>query len=182
MMLVRYLLKELSHVQQLFLLWLGFELGAVWLTLGLVPHFENLVANHLFETSFFAENSLTILLAVRLVISFPHNLIHFSLFKINHVTQMGILEQFSICLLVADKSLTAYHLDTIIQDCNFLVSNIDSNPFIPQKLSGARDVSFFAIGRIKEITLVFYKKTKWPILYIQDPRTPVPKITRNETP
>ncbi|KIN08848.1 hypothetical protein OIDMADRAFT_153438 [Oidiodendron maius Zn] len=75
--------------------------------------------------------------------------------SISHVTQIGILEEFSICLIIADKSLIAYHLDTIIPGFNFPASNIDSKP---QKLSGVRDVSFFATGRIKERTLVFYKK------------------------
>jgi hypothetical protein len=71
--------------------------------------------------------------------------------QISCVTQIGILEEFSICLLIADKSLIAYHLDTI-----FPASIINSNPLRPQKLSGARDVSFFAIGRMEERTLVFF--------------------------
>jgi hypothetical protein len=78
--------------------------------------------------------------------------------QISRVTQIGILEEFSICLIIADKSLIAYHLDTIIRGFNFPASNIDSNPPIPQKLSGARDVSFFATGRMRERTLVFYEK------------------------
>jgi hypothetical protein len=78
--------------------------------------------------------------------------------QISRVTQIGILEQFSICLIIADKSLVAYHLDTIIPGFNFPASNIDSNPPLPQKLSGDRDVSFFATGHMKERTLVFYKK------------------------
>ena len=78
--------------------------------------------------------------------------------RISRVTQIGILEEFSICLIIADKSLIAYHLDTIIPGFNSPASNVDSNPPAPQKLSGARDVSFFATGRIKERTLVFYMK------------------------
>ncbi|KAH7410614.1 CNH domain-containing protein [Cadophora sp. MPI-SDFR-AT-0126] len=78
--------------------------------------------------------------------------------QISRVTQIGILEQFSICLLIADKSLIAYHLDIFIRGFDSPTLNIDSNPPVPQKLSGARDVSFFAIGRMKERTLVFYKK------------------------
>jgi hypothetical protein len=78
--------------------------------------------------------------------------------QISRVTRIGILEQFSICLIIADKSLVAYHLDTIIPGFDFPASNIDSNPPLPQKLSGDRDVSFFATGHMKEGTLVFYKE------------------------
>ena len=34
----------------------------------------------------------------------------------------------------------------------------DSARFAPQKLSGSRDVGFFNTGRMKDRTLVFYKK------------------------
>ncbi|TGO47126.1 hypothetical protein BCON_0292g00080 [Botryotinia convoluta] len=74
------------------------------------------------------------------------------------VTQIAILEDFSLCIIIADKSLVAYHLDVIIPASNFPGTNADSSRRAPQKLSGARDVSFFATARMKERTLVFYKK------------------------
>ncbi|KAK6607239.1 CNH domain-containing protein [Botrytis cinerea] len=74
------------------------------------------------------------------------------------VTQIAILEDFSLCIIIADKSLVAYHLDVIIPASNFPGTNTDSSRRAPQKLSGARDVSFFATARMKERTLVFYKK------------------------
>ncbi|KAF7864514.1 hypothetical protein EAF04_006646 [Stromatinia cepivora] len=74
------------------------------------------------------------------------------------VTQIAILEEFSLCIIIADKSLIAYHLDVIIPASNFSGNNTDTSRRAPQKLSGARDVSFFATARMKERTLVFYKK------------------------
>jgi CNH domain len=76
----------------------------------------------------------------------------------NRVTQIDVLEDFSLCLIIADKSLIAYHLDIIVPVSNFPAPNQDSPRRAPQKLSGARDVSFFATARMKDRTLVFYKK------------------------
>jgi CNH domain len=76
----------------------------------------------------------------------------------NRVTQIDILEDFSLCLIIADKSVIAYHLDVIVPVSNFPAPNQDSLRRAPQKLSGARDVSFFATARMKDRTLIFYKK------------------------
>ncbi|TVY93717.1 Rho1 guanine nucleotide exchange factor [Lachnellula willkommii] len=78
--------------------------------------------------------------------------------QINRVTQIAVLEEFSLCLVIADKSLIAYHLDVILPVSNFPAPLQDSGRRAPQKLSGARDVSFFATARMKDRTLVFYKK------------------------
>ena len=75
------------------------------------------------------------------------------------VTQVAVLEEFSLFLIIADKSLIAYHLDTVCPVGG--VSNVvneSSSRRAPQKLSGARDVGFFATGRMKDRALVFYKK------------------------
>ncbi|TAQ89204.1 hypothetical protein B7494_g2469 [Chlorociboria aeruginascens] len=74
------------------------------------------------------------------------------------VTQIAVLEEFSLCLIIADKSLIAYHLDIIIPVSSFPAPHHDSGRKAPQKLSGTRDVSFFATARMKDRTLVFYKK------------------------
>jgi hypothetical protein len=76
----------------------------------------------------------------------------------NRVTQITILEEFSLCLVLADKSLIAYHLDVIVPVSSFPAPQHDSARRAPQKLSGARDVSFFATARMKDRLLVFYKK------------------------
>ena len=75
------------------------------------------------------------------------------------VTQIAVLEEFSLLLLLADKALIAYHLD-VICPVERPVNGAPADPGhkAPQKLSGSRDVSFFAVGRMKERTLVFYKK------------------------
>lgn len=72
-------------------------------------------------------------------------------------TQLAVIEEFSIFLVLADKSLIAYHLD-IICPANGVGSNNESSRRAPQKLSGSRDVGFFNTGRMKDRTLVFYKK------------------------
>ncbi|KAH5556162.1 hypothetical protein HBI26_222930 [Parastagonospora nodorum] len=73
------------------------------------------------------------------------------------VTQIAVLEQFSLMLLISDKSLIAYHLDAVCPVGGVPPSN-DSARRAPQKLSGARDIGFFATGVMKDRTLVFYKK------------------------
>ena len=74
------------------------------------------------------------------------------------VTQIAVLEEFSSFLVLADKSLVAYHLDAIVPPPGPAAANSAPKQRPPQKLSGAKDVGFFATGRIKDRTLVFYKK------------------------
>ncbi len=76
------------------------------------------------------------------------------------VTQVAVFEEFNLFLLIADKSLIAYHLDAVCPASGTAVpQNSDaSSRRAPQKLSGAKDVGFFATGRMKERALVFYKK------------------------
>ena len=69
------------------------------------------------------------------------------------VTQIAVLEEFSLFLVLADKALIAYHLDVVVPN-----GTTDTSKRPPQKLSGARDVGFFATGRMKDRALVFYKK------------------------
>ncbi|RDW62319.1 RhoGEF protein-like protein [Coleophoma cylindrospora] len=78
--------------------------------------------------------------------------------QISRVTQIAVLEEFSLCLIIADKSLIAYHLDVIVPVSSFPAPQHDSARKAPQKLSGNRDVSFFSTARMKDRTLVFYKK------------------------
>ncbi|KAF2821792.1 hypothetical protein CC86DRAFT_470455 [Ophiobolus disseminans] len=77
--------------------------------------------------------------------------------QVPRVTQIAVLEQFSLMLLISDKSLIAYHLDAVCPVGGAPPSN-DSARRAPQKLSGARDIGFFATGVMKDRTLVFYKK------------------------
>ena len=76
---------------------------------------------------------------------------------IGKVSQVAVLEEFGLFLLIADKSLIAYHLDVICSVAGGNPGN-DSARKAPQKLSGSREVGFFTTGRMKERALVFYKK------------------------
>lgn len=73
------------------------------------------------------------------------------------VTQIAVFEDFNLFLLIADKSLVAYHLDTVCPTSASTIQN-DSSRRAPQKLSGSREVGFFSTGRMKDRSLVFYKK------------------------
>lgn len=75
------------------------------------------------------------------------------------VTQIAVLEEFNLFLLIAERSLIAYHLDVVCPtNRNGPALSNDSMRNAPQKLSGSRDVGFFVTGKMKERTLVFYKK------------------------
>jgi CNH domain len=78
----------------------------------------------------------------------------------NRVTQIAAFEEFNMFLLIADKSLIAYHLDAVcpIQGTGAPQNNDASIRKAPRKLSGAKDVGFFATGRMRDRALVFYKK------------------------
>ena len=75
----------------------------------------------------------------------------------NCVMQIAVLEDFSLVLIISNKSLIAYHLETVCPAAGTNASS-DSSRRAPQKLSGNRDVGFFTTGRMKDRTLVFYKK------------------------
>lgn len=81
----------------------------------------------------------------------------FKAITIPKVTQVAVLEEFSLFLLISDKALIAYHLDSVCPVGGVQASS-DSARRAPQKLSGGRDVGFFATGKMKDRTLVFYKK------------------------
>lgn len=76
--------------------------------------------------------------------------------QINKVTQMTVLEEFSICLILADKSLISYPLDLVAPVSTYPAPMHENPRHAPQRL--AKDVSFFATARMKERTLLFYKR------------------------
>lgn len=82
--------------------------------------------------------------------------VSFKSVQISRVTQIAVLEEFSVCLVTADRSLIAYPLEVIAPTSNFPASGNDSARKAPQRL--AKDVTFFATARMKERTLVFYKR------------------------
>ena len=80
--------------------------------------------------------------------------------NVPRVTQIAVLEEFSLLLLISGGALIAYHLDVVCTSdkLNGASTGADSARNAPQKLSGSKDVGFFAIGQMKDRTLVFYKK------------------------
>lgn len=76
----------------------------------------------------------------------------------NRVTQVAVLEEFNMFLLIADKSLIAYHLD-VVCPVGGGPSNVSTGGTrgAPQKLSSS-SVGFFCTGRMKDRQLVFFKK------------------------
>ncbi|KAL7621361.1 Rho guanine nucleotide exchange factor [Parahypoxylon ruwenzoriense] len=74
----------------------------------------------------------------------------------NRVTQIAVLEDFSVVLVLSDRNLISYPLDVVSPPSNFPAPANDNPRRSPQKL--AKDVSFFATARMKERMLVFYKK------------------------
>jgi len=76
--------------------------------------------------------------------------------QIPKVTQIAVLEDFSVCLLIADKSLISYPLDVVAPVSNFPAPAHDNPRRAPQRL--AKDVAFFATARMKDRMLLFYKR------------------------
>ncbi|KAK9440332.1 Rho guanyl nucleotide exchange factor [Metarhizium brunneum] len=76
--------------------------------------------------------------------------------QISRVTQIAVLEEFSVCLIIADKSLISYPLDVIAPVSEFAAPVNDNTRRAPQRL--AKDVTYFATARMKERLLVFYKR------------------------
>ncbi|KND89802.1 Rho1 guanine nucleotide exchange factor 3 [Tolypocladium ophioglossoides CBS 100239] len=72
------------------------------------------------------------------------------------VTQIAVLEEFSVCLIIADKSLISYPLDVIAPLSDFAPPISDNPRRAPQRL--AKDVTYFATARMKDRMLVFYKR------------------------
>ncbi|CAM1501834.1 Fc.00g038180.m01.CDS01 [Cosmosporella sp. VM-42] len=72
------------------------------------------------------------------------------------VTQIAVLEEFSVCLVIADKNLTSYPLDAIAPVSEFSAPVNDNPRRAPQRL--AKDVTYFATAKMKERMLLFYKR------------------------
>ncbi|TQV93331.1 hypothetical protein V2A60_010242 [Cordyceps javanica] len=72
------------------------------------------------------------------------------------VTQIAVLEDFNVCLVIADKSLISYPLDVVAPVSEFAPPISDNTRRAPQRL--AKDVTYFATARMKDRTLVFYKR------------------------
>ncbi|KAJ7126679.1 CNH domain-containing protein, partial [Mycena epipterygia] len=85
------------------------------------------------------------------------------------VTQCAMLDTFGIFIVLADKSLFAYHIETLVPPLPQHTSSDASR--VPQKLNGTKDVHFFSIGTLNNRTLVVYMTKKRPdsILRVLEP-------------
>ncbi|EAU90429.2 signal transducer [Coprinopsis cinerea okayama7 len=72
------------------------------------------------------------------------------------VTQCAMLEEFGIFLVLADKSLFAYHIEALVPSS----PHTPHSSQVPQKLNGTKDVHFFSVGTLHGRTLVAYMKKK----------------------
>ncbi|TFK71669.1 hypothetical protein BDN72DRAFT_957951 [Pluteus cervinus] len=70
------------------------------------------------------------------------------------VTQCAMLEDFGIFLVLADKSLFAYHIEALVPSSPQGAQASQT----PQKLNGSRDVHFFSVGTLHGRTLIAYMK------------------------
>ncbi|KAJ7173704.1 CNH domain-containing protein [Mycena filopes] len=73
------------------------------------------------------------------------------------VTQCAMLEEFGIFLVLADKSLFAYHIEALVPSSPGQGTHASQ---VPQKLNGTKDVHFFSVGTLHNRTLVIYMKKK----------------------
>ncbi|KAH9884164.1 CNH domain-containing protein [Xylariomycetidae sp. FL2044] len=76
--------------------------------------------------------------------------------SVARVTQIAVLEEFSVVLILSDRNLISYPLDVVAPPSDFPAPSHDNPRRSPQRL--AKDVAFFATARMKERMLVFYKK------------------------
>ncbi|KAG6885341.1 hypothetical protein C0993_002970 [Termitomyces sp. T159_Od127] len=74
------------------------------------------------------------------------------------VTQCAMLEEFGIFIVLADKSLFAYHIEALVP--THPQSPHNQNAHVPQKLNGNKDVHFFSVGTLHSRTLIIYMKKK----------------------
>lgn len=72
------------------------------------------------------------------------------------MTQIAVLEDFSVCLIIADKNLISYPLDVIAPVSEFAAPLNDNPRRAPQRL--AKDVTYFATAKMKDRMLLFYKR------------------------
>ncbi|KAI0286011.1 CNH domain-containing protein [Russula aff. rugulosa BPL654] len=72
------------------------------------------------------------------------------------VTQCAMLEDFGILLVLADKSLFAYHIEALVPTS----PQSPNTSLTPEKLNDSIGVHFFSVGSLGGRTLVIYMKKK----------------------
>ncbi|EIW72389.1 hypothetical protein TREMEDRAFT_10950, partial [Tremella mesenterica DSM 1558] len=74
---------------------------------------------------------------------------------VRSVTNVAVLEDFGIFLVLHERSLLAYTLEALVPSA----AN-NSARATPQRLSSGKDIIFFTVGQFKGLTLVLYMKKK----------------------
>ncbi|CAN6649846.1 hypothetical protein TRVA0_024S00496 [Trichomonascus vanleenenianus] len=84
---------------------------------------------------------------------------------ISRVCQIDVIEELNVVILLADKALVYYNLDAVLSSSQNTTGRMNSNPTTVInnlntgfRLSKHREVGFFNVGRMKDRTLLFYKR------------------------
>lgn len=82
---------------------------------------------------------------------------------IARVSQIDVIEDLDLVVLITEKSLAYFHLDAVIshgfrKKPTAPAASLRSSEPTGYRLSRHRKVGFFAVGRMKDRTLLFYKK------------------------
>jgi len=72
------------------------------------------------------------------------------------VTQCTILDDFGLFLVLADKSLLAYHIEALVPPTQQPTTVSQA----PQRLNGNKEVQFFSVGNVLGRTLVIYMRKR----------------------
>ena len=77
-------------------------------------------------------------------------------------TQIDVLEEFGVFLVLANKELIAYSLSSVVPTIPAVTGVHQPPPVLkqPQQLSGNNSVGFFATAKLTDKWLVFYKKKR----------------------
>ncbi|KAG6808908.1 hypothetical protein H0H92_002394 [Tricholoma furcatifolium] len=79
--------------------------------------------------------------------------------QLKMVTQCAMLEEFNIFIVLADKSLFAYRIESLIP--SYIQSQQNRTVHVsPQRVTGGISVQFFSVGTIQGRTLVIYMRKK----------------------
>ncbi|KAK9470866.1 CNH domain-containing protein [Dipodascopsis tothii] len=103
--------------------------------------------------------------------------------RIAKVTQIEVLEEFGYVLVLSDKTLLSYAIETVVgaarpkEGRDAALEELRASAY---KLSGSRDVSFFATGKLKDRTVVITRRkdtTSQSVFKVYEPLGDKPRAT-----
>jgi hypothetical protein len=77
--------------------------------------------------------------------------------ELSKVSQIEVIEELDLVVLISEKALVYYNLDAVISH-GVRKKPTRNDELTGYRLSRHRKVGFFAVGRMKDRTLLFYKK------------------------